>query len=373
MFAFSASGITTGQTIYFSAPGPKATAESVAQRTYMPYGATITQMYVQTTDVAAGAGSAVTLLDNGGSPTMTCTITSGNSGCNDVNPAHSVSVTAGHGYDVSFHNSSANTLAIGILFRMTGLPAGKQLLQFSYNTGTAAGASSYWSNPGLGAATSSSVTRTGSTIGATVESVYATSTQAAGVAGSPFALQIAGTPGLATCTILNTAFTCNATGLSVSIADANALDVRVTNSGGSTSFLSTSFGLSGEGTAVKMALFQGNILAGSTTSYFTVLGVKGTIESAFTEVTSSITGTVVEMRVQCTLTAGAGGSKVVLRDITTGGDTLATCTVLQSQSACVATSLSVVLTKGDLIDFSFANSNASSVSVGVALGMTGVS
>jgi hypothetical protein len=366
---FGATGIPNAQTYYFSVAA-KSNTESAGIRAYMPYGATIKEMYVQTNGGTAGVGgSAVTLYDGGtaGITLATCTILSGATAC--TNLSLSSAFLAGDGLSVKFVNSSASTVGIAVGLRLTGLTAGTQILGFGTATTTASAGNGYFSNA-LYAASSSASTRTKATVSGTVASIYASESIVAAGAGSTFTLQSGGTPGTATCTVPATYFVCNAAA-SYGISDGNALDTNFTNFAASASQAISVFGISGEGAGNKMMLLSGSALAGSTTSYFARSGLSGTVEGPTTQITSPVSGVVTEIYVTQSGNASTGGTPVKLR--IGGVDTAVTCTVLSGQSGCAATGFSTNVAKGDLLDLSFVNSSASSLNVSVSLRMTGVS
>lgn len=226
------SGLSTSAT-QAQVPYTSASVGAVSTRRYppLPDGGTIDKFYVAGIDPDNGAGTqsyAYTLDKNGssaGSP-PTCTVSDGATTCNDT--SHSQSVAAAD--DVQVQSVPSNTPIAGISgygYRFVPTTAGHFML--GYGTQNVDHATNTFYFPVTGASSGGVATESQAQLRAlamTIKNLYVKLGTAPGAGKSrAFTLRKGGVDTALTCTVSDTATTCNATGASISISDDDLLSV----------------------------------------------------------------------------------------------------------------------------------------------------
>ena len=203
----------------FFIPGTVQTSEASASLA-SPVGGTVTELYVNSNVVSAGAGSPVNF-NVLTSPQATCTIASGAKSCTATGLTGSVA--PGNVVDGNATNNGATTTVYGILARIEG--AGAVALQM-FGARTIANASTGYISLPSESATEANV-EAGSPISGTVTAIYARSFANATGTGSVITLNIAGSPSAVTCTIASGAQACSATGFTTALTTGQGISTKV--------------------------------------------------------------------------------------------------------------------------------------------------
>jgi hypothetical protein len=340
--------------------------------TVFPTAGTLTNLRVNTSVAPTGTQTWVlTLNKNTVASALTCTINNSSSPagtCTDL--THSVSVAAGDAVSMGSHftnapSSSAHT--VSMVFTPTVAndtaiwgrgTAFSNSVQNATNSGGPSAAASTLANRKTGF-----VSEAG-----TLDKFYVFSN--APGAGTSYAY-VAGKNGVTTssptCTIADTATTCNDTSTTLAISDGDDIDFSGTPTG-TPAAATTNFGARFVPTTSGQFVFissQNNPNdSASVTTYYGLVGGANATEATAQTIVDSLT--VTKMAIKMNGTAGGGGKTFTLNDNTS--PTALTCTIAAGASACSATG-TIAVTAGHLLsvaDAPISTPTVRSVSVSIS-------